>query len=61
MTLSETPGLGFETVVEIAAPVADVWRAITDEEEITRWFPLHARDTRTGGANFSIMGGILRG
>ncbi len=32
-----------EAGVEIAAPIEEVWRALTDAEELTRWFPLEAR------------------
>jgi uncharacterized protein YndB with AHSA1/START domain len=36
--------------VEIGAPVDAVWKALTDGEELTRWFPLEARvETRPGG------------
>ncbi len=31
-----------EREIEIEAPVAAVWKAITDAEELTRWFPLDA-------------------
>lgn len=34
-----------ETEIEIAAPVEAVWKALTDAEELTRWFPLQARAT----------------
>lgn len=34
-----------EREVEIAAPVAAVWKALTDAKELTRWFPLDARVT----------------
>lgn len=40
-----------ETEVEINAPVEAVWKALTDAEELTRWFPLEA------GAN---LDGTLR-
>jgi len=32
-----------ETEWEIAAPVADVWRALTDAEWLTNWFPTEAK------------------
>jgi len=32
-----------DALVEIAAPVEAVWNALTDAEELTRWFPLEAR------------------
>ncbi len=34
-----------ETEIEIPAPVEAVWKAITDGEELERWFPLKARST----------------
>lgn len=34
-----------EREIEIDAPVAAVWKALTDAEQLTRWFPLHARVT----------------
>jgi uncharacterized protein YndB with AHSA1/START domain len=48
-----TPGgRAVEASVEIAAPVEAVWKALTDAEELTRWFPLEARVTP--GPNGSI-------
>ena len=32
-----------ETQIEIAAPVEAVWKALTDPDELIRWFPLEAR------------------
>ncbi len=32
-----------ERTIEIDAPVRDVWRALTDADELMRWFPLEAR------------------
>ncbi len=32
-----------ETEFEIAAPVDAVWKALTDADELTNWFPLNAR------------------
>ena len=32
-----------EVEIRIAAPVEEVWRALTDAEELARWFPLEAR------------------
>ena len=32
-----------ETAVEINAPVDAVWKALTDADELIRWFPLQAR------------------
>jgi uncharacterized protein YndB with AHSA1/START domain len=38
-------GRSVERRVEIDAPVDAVWKALTDAEELTRWFPLNARVT----------------
>ena len=41
----------FEMAIEIDATADDVWRALTEAEELVRWFPLHARVTPgEGGA-----------
>ena len=34
-----------EKKIEIAAPIEAVWKALTDAEELMRWFPLDARST----------------
>ncbi|MGB9463727.1 MAG: SRPBCC domain-containing protein [Candidatus Acidiferrum sp.] len=34
-----------EREIEIAVPIEEVWRALTDGKELTRWFPLEARVT----------------
>lgn len=40
-----------ERTVELDVPVDVVWRALTDAQELTRWFPLHATVTPgPGGA-----------
>jgi len=39
--------------IEVAASPAAVWKALTDPEELSRWFPLSARVTP--GANGSIF------
>ena len=31
-----------EREIEIDAPLAAVWKALTDADELTRWFPLNA-------------------
>lgn len=31
-----------EQIIEIDAPVEAIWKALTDAEEMTRWFPLEA-------------------
>jgi uncharacterized protein YndB with AHSA1/START domain len=50
MTAKGKPRL-IETELEIPAPVEAVWKAITDGEELQRWFPLQARSTPgVGGA-----------
>ena len=32
-----------EKQIRIAAPTDVVWKALTDAEELTRWFPLDAK------------------
>jgi uncharacterized protein YndB with AHSA1/START domain len=36
-------GRAFAMSLDIAAPVEQVWHALTDAHELTRWFPLEAR------------------
>jgi uncharacterized protein YndB with AHSA1/START domain len=40
-----------ERELEINAPVEAVWKALTDAEELTRWFPLEARVTPGAGGS----------
>jgi uncharacterized protein YndB with AHSA1/START domain len=43
-----------EREIEINAVVEDVWKALTDANELARWFPLEARVTPgVGGKIFS--------
>lgn len=42
-----------ETEVEINAPVEAVWKALTDAEELTRWFPLEAGTNPDGTLRMS--------
>jgi uncharacterized protein YndB with AHSA1/START domain len=42
-TMSEQPTRSVETELEISAPIEAVWKALTDGDEMTRWFPLEAR------------------
>ncbi|MGH9858845.1 MAG: SRPBCC family protein, partial [Candidatus Acidiferrales bacterium] len=37
-----------EETIEINAPVEAVWKALTDAEELTRWFPLKAGENPDG-------------
>ena len=40
-----------ERTLELAAPRARVWRAISDPDELSRWFPQHAAwELRPAGA-----------
>ncbi|MGH9750230.1 MAG: SRPBCC family protein [Candidatus Polarisedimenticolia bacterium] len=43
MTGKKQAGRRMETTVRIEAPVEAVWKALTDAEELSRWFPLQAR------------------
>ena len=40
---STDPARSVERHIEIAAPVSAVWKALTDADELVRWFPLEAR------------------
>lgn len=53
MTTSTTPGAAraVERQIEIAAPLSAVWNALTDAEELIRWFPLEARVTPGAGGS----------
>jgi uncharacterized protein YndB with AHSA1/START domain len=53
MTTSSTAGAerAVERHIEIAAPVGAVWRALTDADELIRWFPLEARITPGQGGS----------
>lgn len=42
-----------KTEVEINAPVEAVWKALTDAEELTRWFPLEAGTNPDGTLRMS--------
>lgn len=42
-TMTEQQTRSVETELEIDAPVEAVWKALTDGDEMTRWFPLEAR------------------
>ena len=47
----------FEMSIDLDAAPADVWRALTDAEELVRWFPLQARVTPgAGGTMFWSWG-----
>lgn len=43
MTSPEMKKRSVEFVTHISAPAEAVWKALTDAEELTRWFPLEAR------------------
>jgi uncharacterized protein YndB with AHSA1/START domain len=40
-----------EKRIEISAPIEAVWKALTDAEELMRWFPLDARSTPGPGGS----------
>lgn len=51
-----------EVQMEINAPVEAVWKALTDGEELTRWFPLDARvKPGAGGSIWMSWGGAFEG
>jgi uncharacterized protein YndB with AHSA1/START domain len=41
--MTERPTRAVTREIAIAAPVDTVWKALTDAEELTRWFPRYAR------------------
>ncbi|MEJ2151491.1 MAG: SRPBCC domain-containing protein [Gemmatimonadota bacterium] len=41
--MTEQQTRSVETELEIDAPIEAVWKALTDGDEMTRWFPLEAR------------------
>jgi uncharacterized protein YndB with AHSA1/START domain len=43
----------FEMSLDIAASADDVWRALTEAEELVRWFPLEARVTPGPGGSIT--------
>jgi uncharacterized protein YndB with AHSA1/START domain len=47
----------FEREMEIDAPPGEVWKALTDPEELTRWFPLKARVTPGEGGKIFLSWG----
>jgi uncharacterized protein YndB with AHSA1/START domain len=46
-----------EDKIEIAAPVEAVWQALTEAEELARWFPLDARVTPDVGGKIWLSWG----
>ena len=46
-----------ETEFEIAAPIEAVWKALTDADELTNWFPLNARVTPGVGGSIAMTWG----
>ena len=44
----------FETEIEIDAPVESVWKALTEADELTRWFPLEAKVNPGVGGNVEM-------
>lgn len=57
-----TTGRVVETQITIDAPVEAVWKALTDAQELTRWFPVEARvEPRQGGEYWLSWGEELAG
>jgi uncharacterized protein YndB with AHSA1/START domain len=46
-----------EKTIEIAAPVDEVWKALTDSKELVNWFPLEARVTPGAGGKIFVSWG----
>jgi uncharacterized protein YndB with AHSA1/START domain len=56
--MTAADGRTFETTIEIDAPPDVVWKALSDAEDLTRWFPLQAGVTPgAGGAIRYSWGG----
>jgi uncharacterized protein YndB with AHSA1/START domain len=56
--MSAKPGRWFEKRFKVAAPAEAVWKAITDGEELTRWFCVHATcESGVGGHQHIDWGG----
>jgi uncharacterized protein YndB with AHSA1/START domain len=47
--------------IEIAAPMDAVWKAISDAEELTRWFPLEAQVEPGAGGVIRYRWGDMQG
>jgi uncharacterized protein YndB with AHSA1/START domain len=54
---SETKTRSIELEIPIDAPVEAVWKALTEPEELTRWFPLEARVEPGGGGAIALSWG----
>jgi uncharacterized protein YndB with AHSA1/START domain len=48
---SEETSRSVSQEITIQAPVEDVWKALTDAEELTRWFPLEAKTKPGAGGS----------
>jgi uncharacterized protein YndB with AHSA1/START domain len=46
-----------EEVIELAAPVEAVWKALTDAEELSRWYPISARVVPGKGGSMFLSWG----
>ncbi|MEK6644082.1 MAG: SRPBCC domain-containing protein [Planctomycetota bacterium] len=61
-TNAQSPGTeaaprSVEKVMEIKAPVEAVWKALTEADELTRWFPLQAKATPGVGGKIWVSWG----
>lgn len=43
-----------ETEIEIDAEIGEVWKALTDENELKRWWPLDARVVQGSGGSEAL-------
>jgi uncharacterized protein YndB with AHSA1/START domain len=60
--MSAKPGRSYEKRFEVAAPAEAVWKAITEGEELTRWFCLEATcEEGVGGKHHFDWGGGAKG
>ena len=60
--MSAKKGRSYEKKFEVAAPPEAVWKAITDGDELTRWFCLNATcESGPGGKQHVDWGGGAKG
>lgn len=53
----KSEGKQIDTTIEIAAPADAVWKALTDAQDLARWFPLSAHVTPGAGGEIRMSWG----